>query len=114
MFNPISGEPDRVIAESHIIKFYDMLGTMGKVLDTVSKLKVSTTKDLLLSKHGKVLKILDSNFGILEIEEGMVLFDTCDFYMTPKQSAENAKKALDDVVGIGTRIMTHACLIDSR
>ena len=61
-----------------------------------------------------MLKILDSNFGILEIDDGMVLFDTCDFYMMPKQSAENAKKALDDVVGIGTRIMTHACLIDSR
>ena len=107
-----ANEPDRKITESHYMRYYDVIDTMGKVLDTVSKLSLNKTKDLLLSKPGKVFKILDQNFGLLEIEEGLVLFDTCDFFLSPDLSADKAGKGLDQVVAVGAKIMTHACLVD--
>lgn len=108
-------ELDRNITESHYMRYYDVIDTMGKVLDTVSKLSFNkgSNKDLLLSKPGKVFQILDQNFGLLEIDEGLVLFDTCDFFLSPDLSADKAGKGLDQVVAVGAKIMTHACLIDN-
>ena len=112
--NLLTNEPDRLITEQHYLRYYDVINKMGKVLDTVSKLSLNNSKDLLLSRPGKVFRILDQNFGLLEIEEGLVLFDTCDFHLNHGMSADKAGKGLDQVVNVGAKIMAHACLIDTN
>lgn len=108
----------REITDEQFMKYYDILSTVGRVLDTVSKLGLQQKKegskaksDTIVAIHGTVDKILDDNFGLLKIDQGLVLFDTCDFWIGPLQTAAKANKVLKDVVQVGDAVLTNACLI---
>lgn len=70
-----------------ITKYHQVNSTLGTVLEKVSKLPISNkvlvdSGDSFTSKPGIVDRILDENFGLLRIDKGLVLFDTCDFWLS--------------------------------
>ena len=108
---------DVLMNDEHYMKYYEVLKTIGKVLDTVAKLPLGKTESLsiggqIVSKSGVVRKLLDENFGLIQIPEGLALFDTCDFWVAPKASAAKMGKKLEDVISVGTKVTFHACMID--
>ena len=48
----------------------------------------------------------------MKIDEGLVLFDTCDFWISSEVSAAKVNKKLDNVVRVGDSVFIHGCLID--
>ncbi len=97
---------NREVNDEHFMKYYNVLGTVGKVLSAVSKINTAYS-----SRIGQIERILDDNFGLLKFDEGLVLFDTCDFWISPTTSAAQAQRRLDNVVRVGDSVMVHACLI---
>ena len=76
-------------------------------MDTVAKLPLGQTTSQgtgnvtqLISKVGTVRKLLDENFGLIQIPEGLALFDTCDFWITATNSAASYGKKLNEVVSL--------------
>ena len=67
-----------------------------------------------ITHPGKVHQILDENFGIIKIEQGLVLFDTCDLWIGPNLSASKTGKTLGQVLKLGEHVMIHACKVDSN
>lgn len=67
-----------------------------------------------ISYPGQVHQILDENFGLIKIDQGLVLFDTCDLWISPNTTASKAGKTLGQVLKLGDEVLTHACLVDSK
>ena len=131
--------PNMRITDLHYTRYFEVLNTVGRVLDTVAKLPISgsggnkqpqqqeiqkfrenTTTSIpsnpeqLVSKIGTVYKILDDNFGLIKLPEGIALFDTCDYWLGPEKSAAAMSKTLEEVLKIGMKVQFHACLMDKR
>ena len=67
-----------------------------------------------ISYPGQVHQILDENFGLIKIDQGLVLFDTCDLWISPNTTASKAAKTLGQVLKLGDEVLTHACLVDGK
>ena len=67
-----------------------------------------------ISYPGQVHQILDENFGLIKIDQGLVLFDTCDLWISPNTTASKATKTLGQVLKLGDEVLTHACLVDGK
>ena len=109
---------DVLMNDEHYMRYYEVLKTIGKVLDTIAKLPLGKMESQningqIVGKSGIVRKILDENFGLIQIPEGLALFDTCDYWLAPKSSAAKMGKKLDDVINVGSKVTFHACMIDS-
>ena len=48
----------------------------------------------------------------MKTEDGLVLFDTCDLWITADVSAAKANKTLNNVVRVGDSVMIHGALIE--
>ena len=110
------GMPNMRITDQHYTKYFEVLNTVGRVLDTVAKLPIGNKSppEQLVSKIGTVYKILDDNFGLIKMPEGIALFDTCDYWLGPEKSAAAMNKTLEQVLKIGMKVQFHACLMDNR
>ena len=129
------GMPNMRITDQHYTRYFEVLNTVGRVLDTVAKLPISgsagnkqqqeiqkfrenttpSSPEQLVSKIGTVYKILDDNFGLIKMPtEGVALFDTCDYWLGPEKSAAAMNKTLEEVLKIGMKVQFHACLMDNR
>ena len=42
-------------------------------------------------KEATVFKLLDDNFGVLEVDRKLVLFDTCDIWLDPSTTADKVR-----------------------
>ena len=62
-------------------------------------------------KEGEIIKILDDNFGVINQEGKLVLFDTCDFWTDPSVTAARAGLKLAAVVSAGEKVLLHAALV---
>ena len=126
---PNPGIPEIPITETHMMRYYNVLGTVGKVLDTVTKLgitgpgglpgavsssQIAQCEGSYIAHPGTVHQILDENFGLVKIQQGLVLFDTCDLWMAPNLSASKAGKALGQVLKLGEQVVIHACRVDDK
>lgn len=50
------------------------------------------------SAEAKVFKLLDDNFGVLEVKDRLVLFDTCDFWLDQFVTADKVTELLLSVL----------------
>ncbi len=67
------------------------------------------------NQEGTVLKLLDENYGLIEVDQnGMVLFDVCDFWVDPSSTASKRDLKLPDLVRQGSRVLFHATMLNGR
>ena len=66
------------------------------------------------SKEGMIFRLLDDNFGILRVEDNLVLFDTCDFWIDTSTTASRRGLKLGQVVGLGSTVVFHACRLEEK
>jgi hypothetical protein len=117
---------DREITDTHLSKYYELISKVGKILQKSeegatptphhhhTKKNNNSSSEVFQSKAGVVFKILDENFGLIQMDLGLVLFDTCDFWLNPNSTASKVEKKLEDVVKIGDLVFFHACMIEKK
>ena len=121
---PNPGMPERPLNDYHMMKYDSVCSTVGKVFDTVSKLginpgavsssQIAQCEGSYIAHPGTVHQILDENFGLVKIQQGLVLFDTCDLWIAPNMSASKSGKALGQVLKLGEQVVIHACRVDNK
>jgi len=95
--------------DSQLIQLYrDYLD--GKSTPPASAIKASSV--YYEAAEAKVLRLLDDNFGVLEIGDKLVLFDTCDFWLDPLKTADKLNKKLPEIVAVGDIVIINAALVD--
>jgi len=61
---------------------------------------------------GNIIKILDDNFGVIDLDGKYVLFDTCDLWIQTDTTAAKSNLKLQEVVSMGDKVCFHAALIN--
>ena len=66
-------------------------------------------------QEGRVLKIIDDNFGMVKhCSNGhQVLFDTCDLWVTKDTTAAASRKVLSSLLEVGDPVKFHAVLVQT-
>ena len=69
--------------------------------------------DYLDLQEGRVLDIIDDNFGMIKhCSNGhQVLFDTCDLWVTKETTAAASRKVLSSILEVGDPVKFHAVLV---
>ena len=70
--------------------------------------------DVYESREGKIFRLLDDNFGILRVEDNLVLFDTCDFWIDTSTTASRRGLKIGQIVGLGSTVVFHACRLEEK
>ena len=78
----------KLISSDKINKYYNHNTTLEK----------TPLMDHLEKKEGFIAKILDENFGIINVDGNFVLFDTCDFWMSTNSTAAQSNLKLLELV----------------
>ena len=63
-------------------------------------------------KTGVIVKIIDYNYGIINQDGKFVLFDTCDFWISPDKTAAKNSLKLGNVVSLGELVCFHGALVN--
>lgn len=67
---------------------------------------------LLKSKEGNVIQLLDDNYGVVKFGSDLVLFDSCDVWISPTTTLDKINKPLGDFLKVGTEVYFHGALIN--
>ena len=75
--------------------------------------EVEEIPDYLDLQEGRVLDIIDDNFGMIKhCSNGhQVLFDTCDLWVTKETTAAASRKVLSSILEVGDPVKFHAVLV---
>ena len=67
-----------------------------------------------VSTVGKIFRLLDDNFGILRVEDNLVMFDVCDFWIDSNTTAARRGLTIGQIVGLGSTVIFHACRLEDK
>ena len=70
--------------------------------------------ELYASAEGKIFRLLDDNFGILRVDDNLVLFDVCDFWIDSNTTASRRGLKIGQIVGLGSTVVFHACRLEEK